>query len=214
MLIPFSEVYAFVKSVGKNITGILHIGAHDCEERGAYNKEGIVDDKIYWVEGNPEKVKLNEDKGVPHIYQGLIYNQEKEVDFHITKNLHNPGNTESSSILAFGVHQYYYPHVQVQEIKKLKTTRLENLIESHKIPIEKCNFWNLDIQGVELEALISAGEYIRHADVVYVEVNEQSLYEGCALLPELEHFLNQQGLQLIGKKMTEQGWGDAIFLRV
>lgn len=214
MLIPFSEIYEFLKGAGKEVTGILHIGAHECEEREAYNKQGISDEKIYWIEGNPEKIQMNKEKGVPHIYQGLIFNEEKEVDFHITKNLYNPGNTESSSILPFGVHKDYYPHVQVEEVKKLKTITLENLIRQEKIPVQLLNFWNLDIQGVEFEALKSAGDMIQFADVIYVEVNEQQLYKGCVLLPELEKFLHTYGFRLVGKKMTEQGWGDALFLRV
>jgi hypothetical protein len=214
MLIPFHEICDLLRANQRVITGILHIGAHECEERKAYNDQGITDDQIYWVEGNPEKVKLNQDKGVPHIYQALIHNEETEVDFYITKNLYNPGNTESSSILPLGVHQFYYPHVQIQETKKLPTIRLDTLIQKEHIPIQTLNFWNLDIQGVELEALMSAGEFLRFADVIYVEVNEQPLYQGCALLPQLEAFLNKQGFQLVGKKMTEQGWGDALFLRV
>ena len=213
MLIPFSQIHEFLKRAGKEITGILHIGAHECEEREAYTKEGISDAMIYWIEGNPEKIQMNKDKGVSHIYQGLIYNEEKEVDFHVTKNLYNPGNTESSSILPFGVHKDYYPHVQVQEVKKLTTVTLERLIRDEKIPIQHLNFWNLDIQGVEFEALQSAGDMIQFADSIYVEVNEQELYKGCMLLPELEKFLRMHGFSLVGKKMTEQGWGDALFCK-
>lgn len=213
MLIPFSEVKAFMKGLGVTITGILHLGAHECEERVAYNSEGFSDSKIYWIEGNSEKVVQNKQKGIQNIYDALILNEEKEVDFYITKNLYNPGNTESSSILPFGVHADYYPHVQIQEVQKKKTITLEKCIRDNKIPIQNLNFWNLDIQGVELEALLSAGSFIHFADVIYVEVNLQELYKGCSLLPELEKFLRMYGFERIGLKMTEQGWGDAVFLK-
>lgn len=214
MLIPFSEIINYLKQNNRNISGILHIGAHECEEKNAYNENGITDTMIYWIEGNPEKVEFNKNRGISQIYQGLIYNDEKEIDFHITKNLCNPGNTESSSILPLGVHENYYPHVQIQETKKMKTVTLENLIRQEKIPIQQLNFWNLDIQGVEFEALVSAGEMILFADYIYVEVNEQELYKNCVLLPELEKFLRMHGFQMVAKKMTEQGWGDAFFIRV
>jgi len=213
MLIPFSEVKAFMKGLGVTITGILHLGAHECEEKSAYNNEGISDSKIYWIEGNTEKVLQNKQKGVQNIYDALILNEEKEVDFYITKNLYNPGNTESSSILPFGVHAQYYPHVQIQAIQKKKTMTLEKCIVENHIPIQNLNFWNLDIQGVELEALLSAGNFIHFADIIYVEVNLQELYKGCSLLPELEKFLRMYGFERIGLKMTEQGWGDAVFLK-
>lgn len=199
--------------MGISITGILHIGAHECEEKGAYNKEGIRDEQIYWVEGNPDKVLFNKQRNVPNVYQGLIFNEEKEMEFYVTKNMLNPGNTESSSILPLGLHEQYYPHVQIQEVKKLKTVTLESFVRHHKLPIQTLNFWNLDIQGVELEALLSAGDMIQFADAIYVEVNMQALYKGCALLPEMEKFLRMYGFERIGLKMTEQGWGDALFVR-
>ena len=214
MLIPFSEVYQVLENRNTKITGILHIGAHECEEREAYMNQGIPDSMVYWVEGNPEKVHFNKEKGVPHIYQGLIYNEEKEVDFYITDNFLNPGNTESSSILPLDKHKQYYPHVQITNVKKLKTVTLESLVREHKLPIQQLNFWNLDIQGVELEALKSAGDMIHFADAIYVEVNTQHLYKGCSLLPDVENFLSKYGFVRTDLKMTEQGWGDAFFVRI
>jgi len=32
--------------------GILHIGAHLCEEKPIYNDIGITDDNILWIEAN------------------------------------------------------------------------------------------------------------------------------------------------------------------
>lgn len=214
MLIPFSEVNTYLKSIGKTVHGVLHVGAHECEEKEAYNNEGIADEMIYWVEGNHDKVVKMQEKGIPKLFESLILNEEKDVDFYVTRNLFNPGNTESSSILPFDLHQHYYPHVQVQEVKHLKTVTLKHLIEKESFPIERLNFWNLDIQGVELEALMSAGEYIRFADAIYVEVNLQHLYKGCALLPYLEEFLQGFGFRRVAIKMTEQGWGDALFVRI
>jgi len=54
---------------------------------------------------------------------------------------------------------------------------------------------------------------ILFADVIYVEVNIRSLYKGCALLPQLEYFLDSKGFKRIGIQMAQQGWGDAIFIR-
>jgi FkbM family methyltransferase len=213
MLIPFSEVCNILTQQGIRVHGILHIGAHECEERAAYNENGVVDDKIFWLEGNPEKVSMNREKGVPHIYEGLIFDCEKEVDFHITKNNHIEGNTESSSILPLAIHQNFYPYITVNEVKKMKTTTIDTWVRKNDIPIQKLNFWNLDIQGVELQALKGAGDMIEFADAIYVEVNQIQLYEGCALLPELNHFLESKGFNRKALKMAEQGWGDALFIR-
>ena len=42
----------------------------------------------------------------------------------------------------------------------------------------------------------------------------EQLYEGCALLPEIETFLNENGFKRAGINITDAGWGDALFIRV
>jgi FkbM family methyltransferase len=213
MLIPFDDVIARVKSYGIKLTGVFHIGAHDCEEKGAYNDNGIDDNNIIWVEGNPDKVAENKAKGIKNIYEALIFNTKKMVDFNITKDTLTPGSSQSSSILPLDMHSQYYPHIKIDEVKHIQTTTIEQFVRDNKILIQNLNFWNLDIQGVELEALEGAGDMILFADVIYVEVNIRSLYKGCALLPQLEHFLDSKGFTRIATEMTQQGWGDAIFIR-
>jgi hypothetical protein len=39
------------------VNGILHIGAHDCEEMVQYISNECPFDKIIWVEGNPTLVE-------------------------------------------------------------------------------------------------------------------------------------------------------------
>ena len=34
------------------ISGILHVGAHECEELESYKKIGVNDESILWIEGN------------------------------------------------------------------------------------------------------------------------------------------------------------------
>ena len=52
MLIPLHEL---VNKYNIKFNGILHVGAHDCEELNDYEKY-IDRDKILWVEAMPHKV--------------------------------------------------------------------------------------------------------------------------------------------------------------
>ena len=36
--------------------GVLHIGAHICEEKQLYNYNGINDDNILWIEANNDLI--------------------------------------------------------------------------------------------------------------------------------------------------------------
>ena len=48
--------------------GILHVGAHLCEEKELYNSIGITDDNILWIEGNIDIIKTKLDQAnVPSI---------------------------------------------------------------------------------------------------------------------------------------------------
>ncbi len=208
MLIPFSQICQFLKANGKHVSGILHVGAHECEEKKDYNDQGIPDTKIIWVEGNKDKVLEMRLKGIDTIYCAVVDEEEREVTFNITNN------GQSSSILPLETHAQHYPHIVVTEERKVKTTTLKNLIENSLIPIQELNFWNFDIQGAELAALKGAGDYIQHAEYIYIEVNVEPLYKGCALLPELDQFLETKGFRRAHACIVPEGWGDALYIRV
>lgn len=208
MLIPFSECCQILQSHNRYPTGILHIGAHHCEELQAYIQNGVNPQKIYWIDAIKEKVDLMKSKGVPNIFCAALDDKERTVKFHITNN------GESSSLLDFGTHQKSYPHIHVVESREVITQTLNSFIESNQIEMEGCNFWNLDIQGKELDVLQSGEENLIYADALYCEVNTQEVYKDCGTLDQLDAFLQQKGFLRIMIKMTDQGWGDALYVRV
>ena len=124
MLIPISKLKDHFKL---DINGILHIGAHDCEERIDYNNIGITNDKIYWVEAMKDKVDIMKKKYDDiNIYNAIIdIEDNKEVKFNITNN------GASSSILEFGTHAKHHPHVKMIDSYIGTTTRLDTLIETN-----------------------------------------------------------------------------------
>ena len=210
MLIPFKQVNQFILSNGKEIQGILHVGAHNCEERYDYNMNGITDDKIIWIEGNNDLVQQNKEKSKHiNIYHVLVDDEEKDVIFNVTNN------GESSSILELGTHKDSYPNIYVSEQQQQKTIRLDTFFELNNIDPSKYDFWNLDIQGTELRALKSAEKYLKYVNCIYTEVNTQEVYKGCALLPELDEYLAKHGFMRVGINLVKDaGWGDAVYFRV
>ncbi len=208
MLIPFDQVFMYLAMRGQHLRGVLHVGAHECEEKEMYNKCEIEDAKIVWIDGNDQKIREMKQKYPDaRLYSALIDDQEREVKFYITNN------GQSSSILPLDTHKQHYPDIVVSEEQVKKTTTLKRLIEDNTIDPKDLNFWNLDIQGVELSALRGAGDYLKYADAIYSEVNVEHLYEGCALLPELDAFLKEKGFERVAMKLMPQGWGDALYIR-
>jgi FkbM family methyltransferase len=208
MLIPLHQL---IQQFNLKITGILHIGAHECEELIDYNKEGISTEKTYWVEAMPNKVEFCRDrygKGL-HIYQAVIDECDNEkVIFNVTNN------GQSSSLLEFGSHAINHPYVQVIGKMEMQTTRLDTLIEREHIPINSLNFLNLDIQGVELRALKSMEKYLQYVDYIYSEVNTEEVYKNCNLLGEIDDFLRKFGFERVALHIFQNcGWGDAFYIK-
>ena len=75
------------------------------------------------------------------------------------------------------------------------------------------DFWNFDIQGAELMALKGGTKAIEHAKVIYLEVNTEEVYKGCALISELDNFLDKYKFKRVITEMTEYGWGDAVYIK-
>lgn len=208
MLIPFSECYRILQGYNRVPTGILHLGAHECEELVDYINNGLDPQKIYWVDAIKEKVDQMKLKGVANVFCAALDLKEQTIKFNITNN------GQSSSLLDFGSHQTSYPYIHVVESREVTTQTLKSFIETNKLQMEGCNFWNLDIQGKELDVLRSGEDYLIYADALYCEVNTQEVYKDCGTLDQLDAFLKERGFVRVAIKMTDQGWGDALYVRL
>ena len=207
MLIPLHQL---VKHFKLNLRGVLHIGAHECEEQTAYLQQGIKNENIYWLEAMDYKVAEMKEK-MPHvqIYHCVVNDEDnKELELKITNN------GQSSSLLDLGSHLKHHPHVHVVGTKKYKTTRLDTFIKENNIPIKNLNFLNLDIQGMELKAMKSMGDHISKFDYIYTEVNTEYVYKNCALIKEIDEYLNTYGFKrCITQMCGNYGWGDAFYIK-
>ena len=206
MLIP-TIFNTFPECIPKK--GILHIGAHMCEERVLYNSINIRDKDTLWIEAIGEIVayvkKINENI---NIVQAVITDKDdEELSFMITNN------KESSSIFNFGTHAIEHPHVFEIERRRLKSITLNTLFERNNIPHDRFDFINIDIQGAELKALKGAVCILPHIKAIYAEVNEKMLYEGAGLLPELDEYLATFNFKRVITNMTRHGWGDALYIK-
>jgi FkbM family methyltransferase len=206
MLIPLEQLNRKYKL---DVHSVLHIGAHECEELGDYVRLGVDVEKIYWLEANPELVQKMKHRYIPNVFQAAVSDTVEVVDFIITNNY------QSSSILELEEHLKEHPHVFETTRIKLETIRVEQLLDewSKNTEFKMPNFVNLDIQGAELKALKGFGNYLEQVDYVYSEINTKCLYKNCALLPEMNEFLEQKGFRMVEIKHTQHGWGDAFYMR-
>lgn len=192
------------------INGIMHIGAHNCEEMEKYNKIGIKKENIIWIEANPYIVQRMKQKDKElRIIQGLITDKNDEDYLFNVAN-----NGQSSSIYEFGTHLINHPEVRYIGKLILRSKRMDRVYEENKIGKKFANFLNIDIQGAELLALKGMGELIKEYDYLYLEVNSEEVYKNCGLVTEIDIYLDNYNFKRVETKWWgKAGWGDAFYIR-
>lgn len=206
MLIPLENL---VEKYKLQISGVLHVGAHLMEEKEVYDRLGIIHQ--VWIEGDPLTFSLIEGNKTKDctILNHVIFNKEGE-----TVTFHRTNNRQSSSILHLKKHIVYHPTVLEETSFSLQTETLSNLIENRTIPFHGINFLNLDIQGVELQALQGMKPFLQQIEYIYTEINTGEVYEENSLLPDLDSFLEGEGFRRVETSLTLWEWGDAFYIRV
>ena len=200
MLIPLDWL---VQKYGVQFTGVLHVGAHECEEIFAYERY-LGRDSVVWVEALPDKVDFCKAQ-----FPGVLIENAVVSDCVESVVFHRSNNGQSSSILDFGTHAVHHPQVWYVGDFEVLTQRLDSILEKYIVPF---NFVNLDIQGAELKAL--KGMDLSSIQYIYTEVNSDYVYKGCCLVTEIDEYLGQFGFKRVETSWCgETGWGDAFYIK-
>lgn len=207
MLITLEAIQKVLLENNIEATGAMHIGAHLCEEQEFYNKIGISNENIVWLEALPFKVEENLARGVLNVYNAVVTDKDDDdVEFNVSNN------HQSSSVLELGTHKNVHPDIHYIDKISLKTITIDTFFERNKLDASKYSYWNFDIQGAEFMALKGGVNSIKHAKAIYLEINEQELYVNCGLVTEIDRFLEERNFKRVLTEMTPWGWGDALYV--
>ena len=202
MLISLHEL---IQRYNIQIKGILHVGAHECEELNDYLRY-IPIEKMLWVDALPDKVALCKQK-----YPGVLIENAIVSDVIEKVRFNVSNNGQSSSMLDFGLHSHFHPQVHYIGYFESETKLLKDILPKYDI---EYNFLNFDIQGAELKALKGMEEYLNKVDYLYTEVNSDYVYKNCALVTELDEYLLKYGLHRVETQWCgDFRWGDAFYIR-
>ena len=207
MMIPLDQL---IERHNLKITGVLHCGANEGQEREVYNQ--LIDGEIIWIEAIKEVFEKLKENIEPYQKQTAIYaclsNQDDtSIVFNISNN-----ESQSSSMLNLKYHEIIHPEVHYVDHVVMKTRRLDTLFHLLERNISKLNFLNLDLQGAELLALQGAGKLLNQFDYILTEVNQKEVYENCALVSELDEFLKDYTRVETGTWVGDS-WTDALYIK-
>jgi FkbM family methyltransferase len=204
MILSFTNI---VKKYNMNISGIIHIGAHQGQEVREYVENGYQDlimfeplsENFRVLEENLKNMNAN-----ISAYQVALGNEEKNVVMYLSDN-----GLLSSSVLKPKVHLELHPSVGFPTTEEVEMKRLDSFVEETK----NFNFINMDVQGYELEVLKGGMETLKHIDYVYCEVNRDELYEGNVFIEDLDKFLADYSMERVETDWAGTLWGDALYIR-
>ena len=171
------------KNLIKN-TNVLHVGAHSGQESFFYNQLGI---KVIWIEAIPEiynqLIKNIQPFPSQSAFLALLGEQNKSnVEFYLSNN-----ERASSSIYKFGK-QKTLGSLEMDGVIELDMKRLDHLFNSSDLI--GFNHWVIDVQGAELNVCKGAGDLLRLATSLEIEVSTRDEYSHGTRYEELKSFLN------------------------
>lgn len=204
MLIHFTDIFRKYKM---NVKGIVHIGAHYGEELNDYVENGIQEMVVFeplTCNFNILQEKVKDINANIQGYQVALGSEKGTATMYLSSN-----HAQSSSILKPKQHLELHPEVSFDETEDVEVDVLDSY------DIGNCNFINIDVQGYELEVFKGAKETLNKIDYVYCEVNRGEVYEGNALVEEIDEFLSGYGFERVETKWPESyyTWGDALYIK-
>lgn len=198
-----------VEGLGLAIRSLIHVGAHDGQEIGAYRRLGI--ERALFVEALPEvharlQRNLAGQPGYAAILALCAAEDGSEATFFEADNAGG-----SSSLLLPSRHLERYPQVRFPATHRMTTRRLDTAV-AEVWGEAAADLIVLDVQGAEEVVLRGAPRLLAGARAIIAEIAEEALYEGGATRESLERFLQEQGFDRRAV-IANAGYGDALFLR-
>jgi hypothetical protein len=125
-------------------------------------------------------------------------------------------NTGSSTALkTTSAWQETFSEITLSDGGAIKCGRLDNALDA-KVPMEErdaLRFMVLDIEGSELKALRSLGNYFDRLDFALIEISVRQNYEDGPLLVDIDDCMAMAGFERVYMKLSASS-GDALYKRV
>ena len=190
-----------------NVRGIVHIGAHYGEEIQEYVDNGIQNITVFEPLSKNFNILSQRMQYVNADIQGhqvALGSKKGNATMFLSSN-----EAQSSSILKPKQHLELHPDVSFDGTEQVEVSLLDDY------DIGESNFINIDVQGYELEVFKGGKKTLEKVDYIYCEVNRGEVYEGNAMVEELDEFLSSYGFERVETKWPETyyTWGDALYIK-
>lgn len=184
----WAEIEEIHSTFLKQSTGVLHVGAHQAQERFLYGGYGL---RVLWVEGDNQHIEHTMDLLTSFPNQNLVQlmlSDESTLNtpFYIANN-----NGASSSLLDLDL-DHGFDNLMMVDTKFVETKRADHFFSKEEIWAH--NHLVLDVQGAELKVLKGFGSLLAEFKTLYIEVSTYPIYKKGATFEEISQYLETFGI--------------------
>lgn len=215
-----STVDTYLKEYGLSEKPLIYeVGSrdgHDCRElsqriHNNFPNVGSEDVTMVLFECNPpsiETIKQNYPEAT------LITDAISNISGKTVEFLQMKGDQNIVGSSSMDLNRVNEPWLKDYEIIKVKTKRLDEVIEQLGHQNTEIDIVKIDVEHYSYQALLSMGKYLRNARVLHVETEIEGSARAESNL-DILYFMEKNGFKLMA---TESEWGDPIqdhiYLRV
>lgn len=191
---------------GKEIKGVIHVGAHHGEELNKYVRLP----HVIMFEPNPECFKILKQNVKGFGIEETCKIVNKALGNFVGEHEMFADPTGLAGSLLEPVIAKDMPGLDFTEEFTVEVSRLDDEVpEEHPY-----NFLNMDTQGYELEVLKGGTKVLKNIEMVYTEINRAEIYKDCAKIEQMDEFLEEHGFRKIKEVWKcQQDWGDALYIK-
>ncbi len=204
VLIPISEILSNYKIT---CSSIAHFGAHYGQEVDSYLKNNFTEIHLFEPQSSCFSVlqkKFGQNKTIT-LHNFALGSQTETSILNL-----GSGDGQASSILQPQLHNKLYPYIEFTKSENIEIKRFDQL------DLGNVDFLNIDIQGFELEALKGCEKFLEdNIHYIYTEVNRKHVYKNCALIQEIDEYLEKFDLVRVKTRWWNMftPWGDAFYIK-
>ena len=206
--------FSFERLIQKHQIGrdtVIHIGANFGQEAEIYDRYGFED--VIWIEADPdfcEILKKNVSGRQNHyVIEGLISSDDGRL-YDFTR-MSNDGSSTKKEVTDLWVSAF--SEIEAVSERKLVGHRLDTLLNrmpSIDLLTKRISLLVIDIEGAEMEALVSAGDYLDRVDFAWIEVALKPIFKNGPLYSDISQHMRARGFAPIDAKFGVSS-GDVLY---
>lgn len=212
----YSRLPRTLRRFGIAPRGVIHVGAHEGQEREHYDKAGLR--RQIWLEPQPaifQRLRANlPSTPLIQAFQVACGAAPGTATMHVLEGNQGMSNSllEPKDVL------HLYAGFTKGGTFDVPVVRLDDLLADNHLSARDFCLLAMDVQGYEFEVLRGAQKLFDDSrsggaiEAVITEVAEVELYAGNASLAQIDAFLAERGFRRVITRLNAKRCGDAVYI--